>query len=89
MERKFLSHKKDWENFESNNKSIALNMLYVPYSSEQIRHVYISKHYLMCKNLVIPLMITDKEKLHYFIHYFYILYIFVYAIYKCLEKKVY
>ena len=29
-EIKFPSHKKDWKNFESNNKSIALNILYIP-----------------------------------------------------------
>ena len=33
----FPSHKKDWKKFESNNKSIALNVLYVPYNTEEIR----------------------------------------------------
>ena len=31
----FPSHKKDWEKFESNNKSISLNMLYVSYNTEK------------------------------------------------------
>ena len=31
---KFPSHKKDWKKFESNNKSIVLNILYVPYNTE-------------------------------------------------------
>ena len=31
----FLSHGKDWKNFESNNKSIALNILYVPHNTEK------------------------------------------------------
>ena len=39
-ERKFPSHKKDWKKFESNNKSIAINILYVPHNTEKIRHVY-------------------------------------------------
>ena len=34
----FPSHKKDWKKFESNNKSIALNILYVSHNSEEIRH---------------------------------------------------
>ena len=34
----FPSHKKDWKKSESNNKTIALNGLYVPYNSEEIRH---------------------------------------------------
>ena len=34
----FPSHGKDWKKFESNNKSIALNILYVLYNTEKIRH---------------------------------------------------
>ena len=44
---------------------IALNILYVPYNSEQIRPAYISKHNSTCENQVILLMITDNEKWHY------------------------
>ena len=32
----FLSHGKDWKKFESNNKSIAPNILYVPHNTEKI-----------------------------------------------------
>ena len=32
----FPSHSKDWKNFESNNKSIAINILYVPYNTEEM-----------------------------------------------------
>ena len=35
---KFPSHKKDLEKFESNNKSVALNILYVLHNTEKIRH---------------------------------------------------
>ena len=52
----FPSHKKDWKKFESNNKSIALNILYVPYNTEETRHAYKSF------NQLILLMITDGEK---------------------------
>ena len=30
-------HSKDWRKFECNNKIIALNILYVPYNTKQIR----------------------------------------------------
>ena len=30
--------------FESNNKSVALNILYEPYNAEEIRHAFISKY---------------------------------------------
>ena len=61
----FPSHGKDWKKFESNNKSIALNILYVPHNTEKIRHAYKTKYILNCENQVILLMITDGEKWHY------------------------
>ena len=39
----FPSHSKDWRKFECNNKTIALNILYVPYKKEQIKQTYMSK----------------------------------------------
>ena len=36
----FPSHGKDWKKFKSNNKPIALNILYVPHNTEKIRHAY-------------------------------------------------
>ena len=65
MERDFLLHKKDWGKFESNNKSIALNILYVLYNTKKIRHAYKSKYNLKRENQVFLLMITDGEKWHY------------------------
>ena len=62
----FPSHSKDWKKIESNNKSIALNILYVPYNTEKIRHAYKSKYNLTLESQVIPLMITDGKKWHYF-----------------------
>ena len=51
--------------FELNNKSIALNILYVPHNTEETRHTYKSKYNLKHENQVILLMITDGEKWHY------------------------
>ena len=61
----FPSHRKDWKKFESNDKSIALNILYVPHNIEKIRHAYKSKYHLNCENQVILLMITNGKKWHY------------------------
>ena len=55
------SQGKDWKKFESKNKSIALNILYVPHNTEKIRHAYKSKYNLTRENQVILLMITDGE----------------------------
>ena len=40
----FPSQSKDWRKFECNNKAIALNILYLPYNTKEIRQVYISEH---------------------------------------------
>ena len=64
-ERDFPSHGKDWKKFYSNNKSIALNILYVPHNTEKIRHAYKSKYNLTRENQVILLMITNGGKWHY------------------------
>ena len=58
----FQSHVGDWKKFELNNKSIALNVLYVPEGEKTIRDAYKSKHNLIRENQVILLMITDGEK---------------------------
>ena len=46
---------------ESNNKSIAVNILYVLYNTEEIRHAYVLKHSSKHENQVIILMITDSN----------------------------
>ena len=40
----FPSHSKDCKKFEQNNKTIALNIFFVPYNTEQIWQAYISKY---------------------------------------------
>ena len=70
---KKTSHKKNWKKFEKNNKTIALNILYVSDNTGKIRHAYESKmsHMIQVKNdekhqnQVILLMITDGKKWHY------------------------
>ena len=61
----FPSHSKDWKKFELNNKTIALNILFVPWNTEKIRLAYKTKHNFKRGNQVILLMITDGKKWHY------------------------
>ena len=56
---------KDWKNFEKNNSKIALNILQIPHSENNITHVYKSKHNHTSKNQVVLLMIAEGEKWHY------------------------
>ena len=58
----FSSHQKDRKNFELNNKTIALNILFVSYNTEKVRLVYKSKYNFKCENQVILLVITDRKK---------------------------
>ena len=55
----FPSHSKDLKKFEQNNKTLALNILYVPYKTKQIRQVYISKYNNERDSQINLLMITD------------------------------
>ena len=43
-DKNFSSQKRDWENFEQNNETIALNVLFAPRNSEKMTHVYKSDH---------------------------------------------
>ena len=51
----FPSHSEHWKKFESNTKSIALNILYVSHNTEKIRHAYKSKYNLNRENGIILL----------------------------------
>ena len=62
----FSSYQRYWENFEQENHSIAINILFVSHKSEEIKLVYKSS-YNKCKNQVILLMINDEaNNYHYF-----------------------
>ena len=57
----FPSHKEDWNTFEKNNRSIALNIFYVPYNNKQIGPAYIPKYNCDRENQANLLMITDGK----------------------------
>ena len=60
-----LHPQKDWKKFELDNKTIALNILFVPYNTEEIRLAYKSKYNFKRKSEVTLLMITDGKNWHY------------------------
>ena len=45
-DKDFSSYKRDWENFEQNNESIALNVLFSSKDNEEITLLYKSKYNL-------------------------------------------
>ena len=61
----FPAGQKDWTTFEQNNKTIALNILFILHNTETIRVSYRSEYNNKRKKQVILLMITDGKKWHY------------------------
>ena len=59
VDTNFSLNRDDWENFEQNNTSVALNVLFASYDSEEIKVAYKS-NYNKRKNQVILLMINDE-----------------------------
>ena len=54
-----------FKKIEQNNKTIALNVLFVPYNTETIRVAYRSEYKNKREKQVNLLMITDGNKWHY------------------------
>ena len=61
----FPSHKEDWNTFEKNNRSIALNIFHVPSNTKQILPAYVSKYNCDRENQTNLFMITDGKKWHF------------------------
>ena len=61
----FSLHQRDWEEFEQENTSIALNILFVSHNSEEVKLAYKSS-YNKRKNQVILLMINDETSNCYY-----------------------
>ena len=58
----FPSGIKDWKKFERNDKTIALNILYVPHNTKTINLAYKSKYNCKRENQVVLLMITNGKQ---------------------------
>ena len=61
----FPAEPKEWIKFEQNDKTIALNVLYVQYNTKTISVAYRSEYNNTHKKQVILLMITNDKKYHY------------------------
>ena len=61
----FSSCQRDWEEFEQENTSIALNILFLSHDSEDVKLTYKSSYYKR-KNQVILLTINDETNNCYY-----------------------
>ena len=61
----FPAGPKEWGKFERNNKTTALNVLYMPHNTKTITVANRSEYKNKCRKQVILLMITNSRKYHY------------------------
>ena len=61
----FPTGPKEWIKFEGNNKTVALNVLYIPHNTKTISVACRSEYNNKRKQHVILLMITNGKKQHY------------------------
>ena len=61
----FPAGPKEWIKFEKNNKTIALNVLYIPHNTKTISVAYRSEYNNKRKKQVILLMINNGKNFHY------------------------
>ena len=66
VDTSFSSYQRDLEEFQQNNTSIALNVLFVSYNSEEIKLAY-KLNYNKRKNQVILLIINDEANNCYYV----------------------
>ena len=57
----FPAEPKDWKKIERNNKTIVLNILFIPHNTKTIMVAYGSEHNNKCKTQVILLIITNSK----------------------------
>ena len=60
-----MERKKTEKKLELNNKSVAVNILYASYNTEEIKNAYVSKCNNNNENQGVLSMITDGKKWHY------------------------
>ena len=65
MKIKIFCHKRDWENFEQNNESTALNVLFASWNSEKITLLYKSEHNYN-REVLLSMINDDDEEYYYF-----------------------
>ena len=66
-EIEFPSHQGHWKKFGQNDKTIALNILFLPHTTKTIRLAYKSKYNRKHESKVVLLTITDGKKWHYLV----------------------
>ena len=66
VDTEFSSYQRGWKEFEQNNTSVALNVLFVSHDSEEIKLAYKSKYNCKRKNQVILLTINGEAKNCYY-----------------------
>ena len=62
----FSSHQRYWENFEQENNSIAINVLFVSHNSEEIKLAYKSSKNSRKNQVILPMINDETDNYYYF-----------------------
>ena len=62
----FSSYQKDWEEFEQNNTSIVLNILFVSHNSEKVKLAYKSNYNKRKSQVILPMVNDEANNQYYF-----------------------
>ena len=62
----FSSHQRYWKNFEQENNSIAINVVFVSHSSEEIKLAYKSSYNKRKKQVILPMINDETNNYYYF-----------------------
>ena len=62
----FSSYQRDWEEFEQENTSIALNVLFVSHNSEEIKLAYKSSYNKRKNQVILPMINDEANNCYYF-----------------------
>ena len=62
----FSSYQRDWEEFEQENTSIALNTLFLSHNSEEVKLTYKSIYNKRKNQLILPMINDEDNNCYYF-----------------------
>ena len=62
----FSSYQRDWEEFEQENTSIALNILFLSHNSEEVKLAYKSIYNKRKNQVILPMINDEANNCYYF-----------------------
>ena len=64
----FSSYQREWEEFEQNNTSIVLNILFISHNSEKVKLAYKSNYNKRKSQVILPMVNDEANNSIIFLH---------------------